>query len=112
VFVRVRKDMASPAMPSDQLSVVDALGRRLRSVELPVDNPSACAPEPLEPDDCLRTPGCAAERTTDGALVQFDIPVDLLGERPLAREVTGEPGRRARAARPLTVPGDERTPSA
>jgi hypothetical protein len=95
VFVRVCNEDGATATPSDRLSVVDAFGKEVRPVELPAGNPFAYEPEALPAGACLPEPGSAAERTTDGALVLYDVPLDFLGERPLALQVRGESGERA-----------------
>jgi hypothetical protein len=96
VFVRACNDRESTRRPSHRVALIDAFGKRVRPVGLPAENPFAYAPVPLEPYECLPAPGSVADRAADGALVLFDVPVDFLGERPIAFEIAGASGQRER----------------
>lgn len=97
VFVRVCNDTGETRTPSSRLALVDAFGKRVEpSDALPSSNPFVYDPVPLAADNCLPRKGSVTERTVDGALVLFAVTREMLGNRPVALEVTGPDGARER----------------
>ena len=97
-FLRVCNERGRERTPTDQLKLVNAFGRELRPTELPGDDAFGYRPEPLGEDECLPEPGSPSDRTIEGSLVLFSVPVDFLGERPVALQITGRSGATERVA--------------
>ncbi|MDQ3676613.1 MAG: hypothetical protein M3401_07390 [Actinomycetota bacterium] len=98
MFLRVCNPTATTETPSRELALVDAFGARIEpSAALPASNPFVYDTRPIAAGDCLPAKGSASERLNDGALVLFEVSPDVLTNFPLALEVTGANGERARS---------------
>ena len=96
VFLRVCNEDAPITTPTDRLALVGAFGKRVRPVDLPATNPFAFSPKPLSQGRCIPAPGGVADRAAPGALVLFEVPIDFLGERPVALEIRDASGNSER----------------
>ncbi len=93
VFLRVCNEAGRAKTPTSRLALHDAFGKRVAPVDVGPGNSFAYAPRPLDEDQCMPREGSAAAAASPGALVLFEVPFDLLGERPLSLRITGASGQ-------------------
>lgn len=93
VFLRVCNEAGRVKTPTSRLALLDAFGKRVAPVSVAPDNSFGYAPRPLDEEQCMPARGSAAAQTSPGALVLFEVPVDLLGERPVSLQLTGASGQ-------------------
>jgi hypothetical protein len=83
----------SPNIPSaDDFTVIDTQGNRFRPLRLPAGNIWAYHPRPLKHQACVPKAGTlASSGPTNGALLIFKLPLNVLENRPLDLEIVSPP---------------------
>lgn len=84
VFLRACNRTDATARATGSVSLTTATGRDAAAVRLPTGNVFAYRGGPVAPDACRPTSGSAPDVLEGGGLVLFDVPEDLLEDRPVA----------------------------
>lgn len=86
-FIEACNRGGARTMPTAAIHIEDAFGKAYDPVDPPVDADLAYAPRPLGPGDCLPAVGTIAERSFGGAAVVFDLPLEVMRNRPLVLQI-------------------------
>lgn len=85
-FLKVCNESDTAQEPISRLILEDAFGNVYPRIELDEDNEFAYSSRPLQPGECLPAENTAANRTSEGAVVLYEVPFDQLGNRPFVLE--------------------------
>lgn len=91
VFVRACNEDGQLHRAAERFRIVNPLGARLEPMDLPRWNVFAYRPEMLLPGECI--PGEGGARSADGAMLLFDVPLEVYDNRQFVLEITAPHGR-------------------
>jgi len=105
VFLTACNSTGAERTTTDDLLLVDnPFETRFEPKQAEPDNPFAYRSADLGPDECLPAPGGAAEETAGGSVVVFEVPTDVLENRPLQLVVDERAGEaRVEGAKRITL---------
>jgi len=96
VFLQACNSGSEPRAAASRFRLVGPFDARLAPKRLDEDNVFAYEPRELDPAQCIPRKGSAAERGAPGAMLLFEMPRDIYGNRPFRLEISGpEGGERA-----------------
>ena len=82
-FVEVCNVSDRARRPPEGFRLLDSFGQAFRPKDTDVDNEFAYEPRKLAPDECIPAGGSVADQAVVGSVLLFELPFDVLRDRPL-----------------------------
>lgn len=98
-FVEVCNVSGRPLTPPEGFRLLDAFGRSFMPKDAGNRNEFAYEPRRLQPDECIPAAGSVTDQTLSGSALLFELPFDVLENRPLYLQLPRLPGETARTPR-------------
>jgi len=95
VFLQACNESDSPREPVSEFTVKDSLENTFHPQPLPEDNQFVYTPRTLLPEECIPQSGSVAQLgPSGGAMLLFQLPLDVTENRPLELEIEADNGKK------------------